>query len=251
MNENEQKPERVLARERAGKRFIHEVYVPADKHSKGGNKQTGLPGVVLFPNFMGPSDSARRHAVMVAEAGYAVMLADIYGEDVRPANREEAVEAMGALKADPGELRARAADALATLREQSDLDVDSNRMAAIGFCFGGAVALELARTGADLQAAVSFHGALATRAPASEGDIRASILVLHGADDPAVPQSQVADFVGEMQQARVEDWQLVQFGGTVHSFTEPGADVPGRNQYHPRSSARAFALMHALFDEVF
>ncbi len=251
MSANQQKPEQVLVRERAGKRFIHEVYLPTDKHSKGDDKHPGIPGIVLFPNFMGPSDSARRHATMVADPGYAVLVADFYGENVRPSNRDEAVEAMGALKADHHELRARAVDALATLREQADLGVDGARMAAIGFCFGGAVALELARNGADLQAAVSFHGALATRAPATEGDIRASILVLHGADDPAVPQNQVADFVSEMQQARVEDWQLVQFGGTVHSFTEPGANVPGRNQYNVRSSERAFALMHGLFDEVF
>lgn len=251
MNEDQQKPERVLVRERAGKRFIHEIFLPDEKHSKSPANSAVLPAVVLFPNFMGPTDSARRHAAGVAAKGYAVMMADFYGETVRPANREEAVAAMQTLKADHQELRARANDALAALREQSDLGLDAAQTAAIGFCFGGGVALELARSGADLKAAVSFHGTLATPMPAGKGDIQGAVLVLHGADDPAVPQTQVSDFIDEMQGARVEDWQLVQFGGTVHSFTEPGADVPGRSQYQPRSARRAFALMEALFREVF
>lgn len=251
MSEDQQKPERVLVRERAGTRFIHEIFLPDEKHSKSPANSAVLPAVVLFPNFMGPSDSARRHAAGVAARGYAVMMADFYGENVRPTNREEAVAAMQSLKADHDELRARAKDAFTALREQADLGLDAGKTAAIGFCFGGGVALELARSGADLKAAVSFHGTLATPLPAAEGAIRGSILVLHGADDPAVPQSQVSDFIGEMQNAGVADWQLVQFGGTVHSFTEPGADVPGRSQYQPRSARRAFALMESLFREVF
>ena len=123
-------------------------------------------------------------------------------------------------------------------------------MGAIGFCFGGGAILELARSGAPLSAFVSFHGNLDTPNPADNGNIRGSVLVLHGADDPAVPKAQVDDFVAAMQNTEV-DWQLVSYGNAVHSFTDPYANVPGRNEYNPLVAERAFKAMNDLLDQAF
>src|SRR3990167_4338315 len=115
---------------------------------------------------------------------------------------------------------------------------------------GGGAVLELARSGADLQGFVSFHGNLDTPNPADAQNIQAPVLVLHGADDPSVPPEQVEGFIAEMKAANT-DWQLVSYGGAVHSFTNPQANTPGRNQYHPQVAARSYRAMNDLFDEVF
>jgi dienelactone hydrolase len=125
-------------------------------------------------------------------------------------------------------------------------------MAAIGFCFGGSVALELARDGADLKAAVSFHGVLTTRTPAVAGKVRASVLVLTGADDPLAPPDQVAAFENEMRAAEVRDWQVVSYGNTLHGFTNPAADgsMMRTAMYSAPADRRSWAAMRGLFDEV-
>ena len=235
----------ALVQEDSGHRFVHEMFYPPESFTRP------RPGILLAPNFFGPAPSGRRQARSIADQGYVVMLMDYYGESIRPADADEAVAAMKHVAADLPELRRRTNTALSLLREHGENIVDAGKLAAIGFCFGGKVALELARSGADILAAVTLHGALSTDLPAAPGDVKASVLVLHGADDPAVPQSQVEGFVREMHEADVEDWQLVQYGQTVHSFTEPSANVPGRSQYQPRSTRRAFAQMYRLFDEVF
>ncbi|MNJ65402.1 Dienelactone hydrolase family protein [compost metagenome] len=130
------------------------------------------------------------------------------------------------------------------------MSLDLASLGAIGFCFGGGSVLELARSGAQLKGFVSFHGNLDTPNPADARNIRAPVLVLHGADDPAVPKTQVEAFTAEMTAAKA-DWQLVSYGGAVHSFTERGASVPGRNEYNPKVAARAYQAMNDLFDEVF
>lgn len=212
---------------------------------------TPRPGLLAIPNWMGVNDDTVAKAARAAGSRYVVFLADMYGKAVRPSNADEARAAATSVRADRALMRRRAQAAVEVLRAQGDeVALDTRKLGAIGFCFGGGAVLELARSGAPLQGFVSFHGNLDTPNPADAKNIRAPVLVLHGADDPAVPQAQVDGFVAEMKAAGV-DWQLVSYGGAVHSFTDPKANVPGRNQYHPLVAARAFKAMNDLFDEVF
>ncbi len=212
---------------------------------------TPRPGLLAIPNWMGVNDDTVAKAARAAGSRYVVFLADMYGKAVRPSNADEARVAATSVRADRALMRRRAQAAVEVLRAQGDeVALDTRKLGAIGFCFGGGAVLELARSGAPLQGFVSFHGNLDTPNPADAKNIQAPVLVLHGADDPAVPQAQVDGFVAEMKAAGV-DWQLVSYGGAVHSFTDPKANVPGRNQYHPVVAARAFKAMNDLFDEVF
>ncbi len=212
---------------------------------------TPRPGLLAIPNWMGVNDDTVAKAARAAGSRYVVFLADMYGKAVRPSNADEARAAATSVRADRALMRRRAQAAVEVLKAQGDeVALDTRRLGAIGFCFGGGAVLELARSGAPLQGFVSFHGNLDTPNPADAKNIQAPVLVLHGADDPAVPQAQVDGFVAEMKAAGV-DWQLVSYGGAVHSFTDPKANVPGRNQYHPVVAVRAFKAMNDLFDEVF
>jgi len=212
---------------------------------------TPRPGLLMVPNWLGVTEESAKKAARAASDKYVVFMADMYGKAVRPSNADEARAAATALRSDRALMRKRAQAAVEVLKAQtSQVALDSSRLGAIGFCFGGGAVLELARAGADLQGFVSFHGNLDTPNPADAQNIKAPVLVLHGADDPAVPQEQVDAFVAEMKAAQV-DWQLVSYGGAVHSFTSPVANVPGRNEYHPVVAARAFKAMNELFDERF
>lgn len=210
-----------------------------------------LPGLVMVPNWMGVSDNATAKAATIAALGYVVLVADVYGAEVRPTTSEEARAAAASLRSNRPLLRARTAEAVAVLRAQDDRSpLDPTRIAAIGFCFGGGSVLELARAGTEVAAVVSFHGNLDTPLPAAADTVTAKVLVLHGAADPLVPPEQVAGFIDEMTAAGV-DWQLVSYGGAVHSFTNPDAASPGRSQYHPVVARRAFAAMQNLLEECF
>ena len=208
------------------------------------------PALLMAPNWMGVGEGAERIAKAVAEQGYVVLIADLYGQSVRPQNADEAGAAMMPLKDDRAELRKRMQGALAQLLGQSKAVLTPGKLAAFGFCFGGCCALELARDGAPLNAAVSFHGTLDTPNPADARNIKGSVLVQHGASDPLVPKEQLSAFEEEMNAAGV-DWQLFSYGGAVHSFTDPAANVPGKMKYDARTSKRAFKAMYNLLDEVF
>lgn len=207
------------------------------------------PGLLMVPNWLGATERAAEKAARAAGDRYVVFVADLYGRDVRPSGAEEAGKAVGPLRADRLLMRRRAQASLEELLRHTD-QVDAQRVAAIGFCFGGGAILELARGGAPLDAFISFHGNLDTPNPAGNGNIRGSVLVLHGADDPAVPKQQVDEFVAAMRKTDV-DWQLVSYGNAVHSFTDPYANVPGRNKYNPQVAERAFEAMNDLLDQVF
>lgn len=206
------------------------------------------PGLLMVPNWMGVSKPAAEQAALIAGDKYVVFLADLYGKPIRPSNAEEAKTAATFLRNDRALMRKRAQASLDVFKRQPGVDV--TRLGAIGFCFGGGAILELARDGAPLKGFASFHGNLDTPNPGDAKQIKAPVLVLHGADDPSVPTEQVQGFIAEMSNAKA-DWQLVSYGGAVHSFTDPHANVPGRNQYHPVVAARSYKAMNDLFDEVF
>jgi dienelactone hydrolase len=209
------------------------------------------PGLLMVPDWLGVTENSVKQAELVAGDKYVVFMADMYGKAVRPSNAQEAGAAAGAVRGDRALMRKRAQAAVEVLKAQApQVALDAGKLGAIGFCFGGGAVLELARSGAPLQGFVSFHGNLDTPNPADAQSIKAPVLVLHGADDPSVPPEQVEGFIAEMKAANT-DWQLVSYGGAVHSFTNPQANVPGRNQYHPQVAARSYRAMNDLFDEVF
>ncbi|MBD1552013.1 dienelactone hydrolase family protein [Pseudomonas typographi] len=214
------------------------------------NISSPRPGLVMAPNWMGITEGAERIAQAVASQGYVVLLADLYGQGVRPSSPGEAVAAMTPLKSDRALLRKRMKQALEQLKAQKSASVDTANLAAFGFCFGGACALDLARAGAELKAAVSFHGTLDAPDPADAKRITGSVLVLHGEADPLVPREQIPAFIDEMNAAGV-DWQLVSYGGAYHSFTDPEANNPGKQVYNKKVADRAFQAMHNLLAEVF
>ena len=208
------------------------------------------PGLLMVPNWMGVTDAAVEKAKQLADDDYVILLVDMYGSGVRPANTDEAGQAAGAVYADRVALRGRINTALGVLRDAAGrTPLDASRIGGIGFCFGGAIMLELARSGADVAGVVSFHGNLNTSMPAGEGDIDASVLVLNGAADTYVPQSQITTFWEEMATAKA-DWQFVNFGGAVHCFAEADANSPGC-MYDPKAAKRAYAMMEDFFDERF
>jgi len=211
------------------------------------------PLVVLVPNWLGTSAANRKQAAQIAGQDYVVFVADMYGKDQQPADSAAAGKATAAVYADRAELRRRIAAAKGEAIRYAGaarLPADTRRVAAIGFCFGGAVVLELARSGDDVAAVVSFHGGLALEGPAQNQPIKTRILALHGDADPFVPAAQVNAFEDEMRAANA-DWQLVRFGGAVHSFTDPDASMPGKAQYDPKVARRAFAMMKDFLAEAF
>jgi dienelactone hydrolase len=135
---------------------------------------------------------------------------------------------------------------------QKDKRTDDRKIAAIGYCFGGTTALELARNGAELAGVVTFHGALGSPTPADAVNIKCRVLALHGADDPFVPAAEVAGFEEEMRKAKV-DWQLVAYGGAVHSFTDwnAGDDNSKEAAYNEKADRRSWQAMKDFFKELF
>lgn len=207
------------------------------------------PGLLMVPNWMGVTERAAEKAWRAAGSEYVVFVADMYGKDIRPRDASEAGQAAGLVRGDRALQRQRVNAALDVFRAEADrLRVDPQRIAAIGFCFGGGSVLELARSGAEVAGVVSFHGNLDTPDPGQARAIRTPVLVLHGADDPYVPGEQVLAFESEMRGAGV-DWQLISYGGAVHSFTDPTAAIPGQAEYHPLVAERAFAAMHLFLRE--
>src|ERR1700710_984835 len=209
------------------------------------------PGVLVFHEGLGLGEHIIGRAQRISKLGYVALAADMFGDRRQAGDLEDMRGLVGDLRNEPARLRARAHAALTTLASLPQ--VDAERLCAIGFCFGGSVVLELARDGADLKAVVSFHGVLATKAPALAGKVKASVLVLTGANDPLAPPDHVAAFENEMRTARVRDWQVVTYGNTHHAFTNPAADgafLPG-TLYNEQSDRRSWVAMQNLFDYVF
>lgn len=215
--------------------------------ARGGGIQ-GKPAILLFPDWMGVSDVSDQYAQQWSRKGYVVFVADIYGKDIRPKSPEEAGKTASIYKSNRPLMRARAAAALTTLKSQG---VDTNRIATLGYCFGGTCALELARSGAAVQGSISMHGNLDTPNSADAKQIKGKVLVLHGADDPYVPAEQVTNFMSEMRDAGV-DWQMIHYGGAVHSFTNPTLPTDNKRgaAYHPVVAGRSELAVQAFLGEV-
>lgn len=208
------------------------------------------PGVLVVHEWRGLTDYAKGRARQLAEAGYVAFALDMYGKGVVAHDNAEAAALAKIYRSDRALMRARARAGLDVLLKHPR--VDRSRVAAIGYCFGGGTVLELARSGADIAGVVSFHGNLDTPDPRDARNIKAKVLVLHGADDPHVPQAQVLAFQDEMRQAKV-DWQMIFYGGAVHAFTNPamGNDPSRGAAYNAAADARSWQAMLAFFREIF
>ena len=208
------------------------------------------PGVLVFPEAFGLSKNARDRARKLADLGYVALASDLHGAGALLGELETAIGALKPMFADPLKTRARAKGGLDALLARPD--VDPARILAIGYCFGGTMALELARSGAAVAAAVGFHSGLGTTRPHDAANVRAKVLVCVGADDPSITAEQRVAFEAEMKAGHV-DYQVHVYGGVVHSFTNPEADSRGNPaffRYDASADARSWAAMLGLFAEV-
>jgi len=208
------------------------------------------PGVLVAHEGFGLDDHARRRAERLAELGYVAFALDYHGGGVPMTDREQVMTRIRGLMAEPEQTRELAMFGLRVLSAQPR--TDRSKVAAIGFCFGGTLVLELARGGADVKAVVGFHSNLATARPHDAHNIKGKVLVCIGADDPMIAPHQRQSFEEEMREGGV-DWRMNLYGGAVHSFTNPSADergMPGL-AYHRPTDERSWRAMLDLFDEVF
>ena len=214
--------------------------------------KTPRPGLVMTPDWKGMNPDQVALAKRIAGKDYVILVADVYGVDVRPKNSQEAGAAAKNMFMHRGELRARINAALAQLKAQAGhAPLDGKHWGAFGFCFGGTTTLDLARSGADVQGVVTFHAGL-DGDPSFADKIKAKVLVLHGADDKSASPEQIMAFQKEMRDANA-DWQFLSYGGAVHCFAIPtatGADSPNC-KYDERTAKRAYAQMKEFFEDVF
>ncbi|HEY1548793.1 MAG TPA: dienelactone hydrolase family protein [Kofleriaceae bacterium] len=208
------------------------------------------PGVLVVHAWMGLDDNARKRADMLAGLGYVAFAADIYGKGIRPKSPDEAGKLAGQYKADRKLLRERVDAAFDTMIKNPM--VDASKTGAVGYCFGGTTAIELARSGANVKGVVTFHGGLDSPTPADGKNIKAHVLVLHGAADPHEKPEDLAAFKKEMVDNKV-DWQFTEYGGAVHCFTDSsaGSDPSKGCAYNPVADARSWTAMKDFFAELF
>jgi dienelactone hydrolase len=224
-----------------GRRMLGELSV-------GDDAEGARPAVLVCHEGNGLSDHAKSAARRLAALGYVTFALDYFGEG-KPLPPDEIGPRLTPIMGDPLQIRALGAAGLDVLL--ADPRADRSRVAAIGYCFGGTMSLELARGGTDLACVVGFHSGLQTARPDDASNITGKVLVCIGADDPLIPPQQRAAFEEEMRAAGV-DWQMHVYGGVVHSFTNPAAD--GSNpvlRYEADADRRAWKSMLDLFGEVF
>lgn len=208
------------------------------------------PGILIAHQWKGLTDYEKKRGEMLAKLGYVAFAADIYGKGTRPKDVQEAGQFAGKYKDDRDLLRKRVNAGFEQLKKSRF--VDPEKTAAIGYCFGGTTVLELARSGADVDGVVSFHGGLGTPTPEDAKEIKGKVLALHGADDPHVPPAEEQAFEKEMREAKV-DWQLVAYGNAVHSFTDwnAGNDNSKGSAYNEKADKRSWEDMKDFFNELF
>jgi len=232
-----------IAYEVGGKRYLG--YLAVDEGRSGKR-----PGVLLAPEAPGRGPLVMSFARKLAEAGYVAFAMDYHGDGEVLTDFDEMMKRLGGFMADPTGIRAIASAALAVLASQPQADTD--RLAAIGYCFGGTTALELARSGADVKCVVGFHSGLATARPQDAKAIKGQVVVQIGADDPMIPSAQRDAFEKEMRDGGV-DYRLLVYGGAEHSFTNPDASSFGRPgiKYDELTDLRSWRAMLDAFDEAF
>jgi dienelactone hydrolase len=208
------------------------------------------PGVLVVHEIWGLNDYARRRAEQLARMGYIALAADMFGDGKTSDHPQEAMAMGRKVRQNVEAWRRRALAGLEALKEQPQCD--ASKLAAIGYCFGGSTVLELAYGGADLKAVASFHGALVPAKPDEVKNIKAEILVCHGADDTFVPESAIKAFRQALDAAGVK-YEFVAYPGAVHSFTVPGAEkhgMPGL-KYDKHADEDSWKRMSDLFKEKF
>lgn len=223
-----------------GKQLIGFFAAPSTKHP--------VAGILVGPEWWGRNEYVVQRAKELAEQGYATLAIDMYGDKQTTENATEAYDLMMETFAEPNTLLNRANAALATLAAQPE--VDPERLAAVGFCFGGKIALELARAGAPIHVAASFHGTLQTNNPAKAGVVKADVLVCHGADDSMVSLDDVDQIRKELEDAQVSHEILV-LEHAKHGFTNPKSDERAKNAgvdlaYNAEAEHKSFAALDAL-----
>ncbi len=218
-----------------------------------GDSAEPKPGVLVVHEWWGHSDYVRQRATMLAELGYTALALDMYGTGKIAEHPGDAQKFMQAVTENAGAAQTRFAAALEILRANPRVEAD--KIAAIGYCFGGATVLNMARAGMDLDGVVSFHGSLGTETPAKEGDVQARVLVLHGNADTFIPEEEVKAFKAEMDAASV-DYEFVGYDGAKHSFTNPAATAKAEKYdiplaYNAAADEDSWQRMQVLFEEIF
>ena len=208
------------------------------------------PGILVVHQWLGLTDYEQSRCRQLAELGYVAFALDIYGKTTRPTNVQEAGRFAGTYKSDRQLYRRRLNLGLEQLRLQQG--VAKEKLAAIGYCFGGTGVLELARSGAKVLGVVSFHGGLDSPTPADGKNIQSKILICHGNDDPFVPVKDIDAMKAELDSAKV-DYQLISYSGAVHSFTQPmaGNNNAAGATYNEKADRRSWVAMNAFFRELF
>jgi dienelactone hydrolase len=233
----------ILKYEADGLKFESHLYFDKGKTAK-------RPAVLVFPEAFGLGEHAKSKAKRLAELGYVSLASDLHGEGKTVSDLGAVMGLLGPLMADPSGTRARAKAGLAALKARPE--VDAARIAGIGYCFGGTMALELARSGSDVVGVAGFHSGLGTARPQDAGNIKGKVLVCIGADDPMIGADSREAFVQEMRAGGV-DWQMELYGGVVHSFTNPEADKQGNPalKYDAKADARSWAKLRGFLEEIF
>ncbi len=211
------------------------------------------PGVLVIPEWWGLTQYPKDRAKQLAELGYVAFVADMYGDAKTTDDPAEAGKLAGALKPNPDKFRARTKAALEAFKNTAETSkLDASKLAAIGYCFGGSAVLELARSGEHIAGVVSFHGGLASPAPAKPGELKAKVLVCNGAADAWVKPEEVAAFEKEMKDAGAQA-KIINYDGAVHAFTNPDADrhkIPNV-AYNEKADKESFEAMKAFFADLF
>lgn len=211
------------------------------------------PGVLVVHEWWGHNAYARKRARMLAELGYTAMAVDMYGDGKTADHPDDAGKFSSAVGGNPQLAKARFDAALDTLKQQPNVETD--KIAAIGYCFGGGILLGMARMGTDIDGVVSFHGSVATKSPAKKGEVKTRVRVFNGADDPFVKAEQIEAFEKEMESAGV-DYKVVNYPGAKHSFTNPDADTFGKKfnlplAYNEKADKDSWQQTQAFFKEIF
>lgn len=207
------------------------------------------PGVLVVHEWWGLNDYARRRAEQLAAMGYVAFALDMYGEGKVTEHPQQAGQWASEIRENTDAWRQRARAGLDILRGQPQ--VDSSKLAAIGYCFGGSTVLQMAYSGEPLRGVVSFHGALPAADQSQVEAIKARILVCHGSADAFIPDEQIQNFQAALQKGKV-DWQMIYYGGARHSFTNPDADDRGIEnlKYDKDADQRSWAHMKLFFSDV-